>query len=514
MALASDENNRGFDLTPSLTKFQRIYYCLLLGFLSVLSVSGTIALRNTLHFVLLIFLAGYVIWQLRTGRSSVEVLAKAVPVPVVIWCGYLLLFPAWAPDGDGAIANLFGKGMWGESILTWTLAWGSVVIFGVGRLSLWPLALASAMPVFIHLTLLLLAWSGVLQPSFYVDPSLQQVEVSLSAVAHDSSLIEGSFGMFPLGFRGIEPMHGNLGYPASQTMCLALAIAFSAWRTGEHKALIQAVILIAACFCSVVIAQSRAATYFGLMLVAGAFAIHWYTVWRSKASSLPSKAEVATSRTWLLRSFIALGLIFCLMLFWKVASTNQAWSSMGDKIFVGLALDNPRFILCEGLSKKYEDFVRHRYADRSPEYVSALIAGVESDSGRVLLARAGAELAVQYPEGLNGGRDAYQIRMEQSCGHSPAMGFSHAHNGWINLVLSIGIVGTLLYASVLITFALRALHLLSQKDAQAYGMALLLLSIFWMFRGVVDAVFQEHYLQMQAFFLFVISSKNDLSMKK
>lgn len=492
------------DLTRLSTKFQQSYYWLVILFLSVLSVSGTIALRNILHLVLLIFIAGYVIRKLRTDRSSVVVLAKAVPIPVVLWCGYLLLFPAWAPDGDGAIANLLGRGMWGESILTWTLAWGSVLVLGVGRLGLWPLALVSAVPVFIHLTLLLLAWGGVLQPSFYDAPSLQQAVASLSAVAHDSSLIQGSFGTFPLGFRGIEPMHGNLGYPASQTMCLGLAIAFSAWRRGEHKALIQAVSLIAACFCSVVIAQSRAATYFGLMLVAGAFAIHWYTVWRSKASSSRSKADGAISRTWLLRSVIALGLIFCFMLFWKVASTNQVWYSMGDKIFIGLTLDNPRKILCEGLPKTDEDSIRHSYADRSPEYVSELIASVESDGGRVLMARAGAELALQYPEGLNGGRDAYQIRMQQSCGHIPMMDFSHAHNAWVNMTLAIGFIGAMFYASVFIAFAHRAWYLLSQKEAQACGMALLLLSIFWIFRGLVDAVYQEHYLQMQAFFMLSI----------
>jgi hypothetical protein len=504
MALASEENNRGFDLTPSLTRFQRIYYFLLLGFLSVLSVSGTIALRNILHLVLLILLAGYVIAQLRTDRSSVVALAKAVPVPVILWCGYLLLFPAWAPDGDEAVANLIGRGMWGESILTWILAWGSVLVLGFGRLGLWPLALVSAVPVFIHLTLLFLAWGGVLQPSFYEAPSLQQVATSLSAVAKDTSLIRDAFGKFPLGFRGIEPMHGNLGYPASQAMCLSLAIAFSAWRTGDNKGLIQAASLIAACFCSVVIAQSRAATYFGLLLVAVAFAVHLYAKQLTNVPPSPSTGSVSKSKAWRYRSVIALGIVLCLMLFWKVFSTNQAWNAMGDKISIGLALDNPNRILCNGLSKPDEDLIRHRYADRSPEYVSGLIAGLDGDGGRVLMARAGAELAFQYPSGLNGGRDAYQIRMQQSCGHIPVMDFSHAHNAWINMTLAVGYIGAILYATVFIAFARKARLFLTHKETQAAGMALLLLSIFWIFRGLVDAVYQEHYLQMQAFFMLSI----------
>ena len=43
-----------------------------------------------------------------------------------------------------------------------------------------------------------------------------------------------------------------------------------------------------------------------------------------------------------------------------------------------------------------------------------------------------------------------------------------------------------------------------QEQTWPAGLALLLLSIFWLLRGMVDAVYQEHYLEMQAFFLLTL----------
>jgi hypothetical protein len=45
---------------------------------------------------------------------------------------------------------------------------------------------------------------------------------------------------------------------------------------------------------------------------------------------------------------------------------------------------------------------------------------------------------------------------------------------------------------------------LKQEQSWPTGLALVLLSVFWIFRGMVDAVFQEHYLMMQAFFLLTL----------
>jgi hypothetical protein len=57
---------------------------------------------------------------------------------------------------------------------------------------------------------------------------------------------------------------------------------------------------------------------------------------------------------------------------------------------------------------------------------------------------------------------------------------------------------------VLLYFARAGWRALGQEQTWPAGMALLLLSIFWLLRGMVDAVYQEHYLEMQAFFLLTL----------
>lgn len=490
-------------MTQSLTRFQQIFYGLLLVFLSLLSVSGTIALRNVLHFLLLIGLLGFLWVQLSTDREIITRHLRTIPIPLIIWIGYLLIFPFVAPDKEGAFTNLFGKGMWGESILTWVLAWGSVLILGAGRLGLWPLALVSAVPVFIHLLLLLFAWAGVLQPSFYADPSLFQFGVSLVDVVANYSLIHNPFGSFPMGFRGIEPMHGNLGYPASQAMCLALALAFGAWRENNKLTLVKSTVLIVLCLASVIIAQSRAAAYFGLFLIGLSFLFYWIVSPANKLGAPIHVFGLGADKLKMAAALASIGLI-SLLLFLKVISTSPVWYAIWDKMSIGFQIDNPKVLLCEGFTPATYDFVREKYEGQSEDYVKTLIDGLSSDGARVMMARAGLDLVLEYPWGLNGDRDSYQRRMEQSCGHIPAMNYAHAHNAWINMALSVGLLGAVLYLVVLLNFMRCAFSSLKVR----YGCpatALLLLSLFWITRGIFDAIHQEHYLQMQGFWMLALN---------
>ena len=479
----------------TLNRFQGLYLALLLAFAGVLSVSGTIALRNVLHLGLLLLLLGYMGFVWRMERRRITMLAAAVPLPVWLWCAYLLLFPLIAPNSAGAWNNLIGKGMWGESMLTWLLAWGAFLILGTKRLTLWPLALVSAVPVFIHLNLTVLAWMGVLQPSFYGDPSLQTVGRSLWVVLQDVSLLQKPFQAFPLGFRGIEPMHGNLGYPASQAICIGVAVMFDALHAGESRRAIKAGALVVLCLVSVVIAQSRAATYFGLLIVALAGFVYAVFV---RVQRVPLRFG------WLMSTVMVGGGALCIVFFYQVASRNPVWYSMGDKMAIGFQVERPKDLICEGFTPATSEFVRQQYPDRDQAYIASLIAGLDADGGRVLLARVGAELSASNPWGWNGGRDAYQHRIEQLCGHVPAMNFSHAHNAWINMILSVGWIGAILYAWVLLRFAKSGWSALKQEQTWPTGLALMLLSIFWLLRGMVDAVYQEHYLEMQAFFLLTL----------
>lgn len=485
-----------------MTRFQRFYSALLLAFLSILSVSGTIALRNLLHLTLLVMIGlSMLLKRKELGAIPSIALIKKLPTPIWLWCIYLLLFPMFAIETGKAFSNLLGNGMWGESILTLVLAVGSLLILSPQTISLWVLALVSAVPVFIHLGLTLLAWAGVLQPAFYAEPTLQTVASSLISVIQDFSLIQSPFHAFPMGFRGIEPMHGNLGYPASQAMCLALAVFFSAWQKSDRSKAIQSSLLVALCFVSVVIAQSRAAAYFGLIIVAFAAVLYFdYARVQGGSANLTRGLPVITM-------FFG---AFCLALFLQVVMKNPVWYSMLDKLVIGFQVENPRDVLCDGITSNTVDIIRQTYADRDESYVDTLIDGLRGDGARVLLARVGVELVSRNPFGLNGGRDAYQYRIAELCKHEPIMFFSHAHNAWVNLILAIGWVGALLYAWVLLGSAFQGWKLLRHPSQWPYGIALLLLSVFWILRGMVDAVYQEHYLQMQAFFLLFLWLQSQL----
>jgi hypothetical protein len=177
---------------------------------------------------------------------------------------------------------------------------------------------------------------------------------------------------------------------------------------------------------------------------------------------------------------------------------------MGDKLMIGFQVEQPKDLICEGFTHATSEFVRQQHRDKDEVYVESLIEGLQNDGGRVLLARVGAELIASHPWGWNGGRDAYQYRVDQLCGHVPVMSFSHAHNAWINMILAVGWVGAILYAWVLLRFAKSGWSALKQEQTWPAGLALLLLSIFWLLRGMVDAVYQEHYLEMQAFFLLTL----------
>jgi hypothetical protein len=479
----------------TLKRFKWLYLALLLTFLGVMSVSGTIALRNILHLSLLLLFLIYVCLKSRRGAVNMRLLVYRIPFPVWLWCLYLLLFPLIAPNSEAAWGNLLGKGMWGESILTWILAAGAFLILGPKRLTLWVLALVSAVPVFIHLAVTAMAWGGVLQPGFYEDPSLLTVFRSVIALLQGEALFQNPFQSFPIGFRGIEPMHGNLGYPASQAMCIGLAVMLSAWHKGMLRRTLQAGALVALCFLSVVIAQSRAATYFGLLILFMSFGLYFVCVRvhrRSLGLSLGAGFSMAGVA------------ILCAAFFVNVASHNPVWYSMIDKMLIGFQIEKPKELICEGFNQDTIDFVKKQHPGKDEAYVGTLIDGLESDGGRVLLARVGLELSVEYKWGLNGGRDAYEYRIQQYCDRIPAMIFSHAHNAWINLMLALGWTGAALYASVLGFFAYIGRNGLRKPEAWPEGMALLLLALFWILRGLVDAVFQEHYLEMQAFFLLTL----------
>lgn len=408
-----------------------------------------------------------------------------------LWVLYLVVFPLLAVQPDVAWKNL--KGQWVESVLAWIAGYGAVRLLGRQGPTIWQLGLASAFPLALHLSLCLAAWIGLFGDNYLV---IEDFGTAWRALMHEAG---SGFGAvltprdFPIGFRGVEPMHGNLGYAASQAIVLFGVCFFLAWRERNQKMMYVAMLGIAVCFASILIARSRGAILFSaLVLLAVVLSYHFKWV---RGKNRNERLRLPTA--WLAG---AIGL-FCVLtlIAYQSVRHDPRWQSMVDKIQIGLMLDEPTDVLCNGVPLAAESDIRSRLQGRSPDYVEDVLGGLKGqDGGRILLMRAGVQLALENPRGIDGSRQAYQKLMEAKCGHVPQLHFAHSHQSWIDLSLALGWAGGGLFAAVLFYFMRDGWLSMSRPGADCWATVMFLLCLFWAVRGLVDSVYREHYLQMQA----------------
>jgi hypothetical protein len=477
--------------------FDNIFKYLLLAYLAILPISHTVALRNLLLVILVFFILVYAGMKRSQLAVPLSQCLHKIPAVVFLWIIFLFLFPLWAVQPDVAWMNL--KGQWIQSILAWFVGFGAVLILGQRGPGLWALALSSAFSVAVHLFLLMAAWGGMLGGDFYVNPSITTAWQSFSL----SQLNTLNWQQFPVGFRGIEPMHGNLGYTACQAIALFCVCFSLAWREKINSRLLTSCILIILCFLSLFVAQSRGAILFGLLILLLA-AIAFIFKWRDR-KSIESSSEFQSliSKSKLGVAFVALLLLFFAF---QSVKDQERWYSMADKVKIGLLSENPINILCNGISPKEEKQISAIFSHRDPAYIQVLLDGLKGqDGGRILLMRAGLDLVVENPRGLDGSKQSYQKLIKEKCGHDPVLLFSHAHQGWIDIALALGWIGILLFACLFLYFLRMGWQNIESVSKRSWAMALFLISVFWIFRGFADGVYREHYLQMQALLLAYLS---------
>ncbi|HCY15342.1 MAG: hypothetical protein A2Z93_03615 [Curvibacter sp. GWA2_64_110] len=481
-----------------MEKVSTLFKWCFLGYLAILPMSDTIALRNLLLLVLVCIVLACLVLAPKRSKLPLSNGFRLVPWILALWALYLFVFPLFAVQADVAWQNL--KGQWIESLLAWLVGFGAVMLLGRQGPSLWALALASAFPLAIHLSLCLFGWVGLLGEDYQSLDTLGGIWHAFSRQLHTGFEAVGKWRDFPLGFRGIEPMHGNLGYAACQAIALFGICFFLAWRERNQRRLYLATLAIAICFSSILIARSRGAVLFALLvlLVTGA-------VYRFRWSPV-SMMDSGMKKTGPLSIKWSIGVIgaLCMLILVAYQSVRHdaRWHSMMDKVQLGLFLENPLDILCEGLPLEVESRIRDQLADHSPDYIDDVLGGLKGqDGGRLLLMRAGLGLVFEHPNGLDGSRQSYQKLMENKCGHTPRLHFAHSHQSWIDLSLALGWVGVLLFAGVMFYFMRQGWRSMENSNFLAFGTALFLLSAFWITRGMVDSVYREHYLQMQAVLL-------------
>lgn len=469
----------------------------MLGYLAVLPIAETIALRHLLMALLLVLLliAGV---QKRGQFTLLDVSwSWRHFAPLALWCGWLLVYPLSATEPDVAWKSLQSE--WLMAIAAWTLGISGALWLREKGPGLMALGHASMVLVAIHLGLTLLAWSGLLGSSPPSVMTWQEIGHALQArLLQDEAW---HWQHFRWGFQGFDPMHGNLGYTATQAVALMLAVLMSAWRAGQIRSAVYAGLAVALCFFSVVVAMSRGAVLYSvIVLILGAVVYRLRLISNAEGTA---QVRQAGGRTFLLVPRVWVGLLLVVLLgtAWLSLQKDARWGQMYDKVAASWMVDRPIEFLCEGVSPALESRVRQRFSDLPPQRIDAVLDGLRGDGGRVLVMRAGLTLVAQHPWGLDGSRHSFKKLIWQACGHPPALDFAHSHQGWIDLLLALGWAGGALYFALLAYLAAYGWKNMLSQSAQPWALALLLLVTFWLLRGFTDAVYREHTLLMQGLVL-------------
>lgn len=418
-----------------------------LVYLAVLPMAGTIALRNVVLALLLLA----ALWTFLAGPTEIGIhnrlglLLRTLPWPVLLWTGYLMVFPFFSADPSVAWDNLIGQ--WGKGIMAMaagaTMAWwGSQRRWG----SPLALGLAAFVPIAVYLAL-------------------------FAARAFQT-------GSLPLAYLGTEEHHSYLGYAVAHTVLL-LSTAFLVM-TGKHKIVLAALVLLA--LVSMALIQSRAGLAFGLLAT--------LLVIAAMLPAANARLRWQIGLTVLLMATLG-GLAFAL-----AVKTDARWQNIGTRLaagWMGDAID----IECHGTAS-VEPAIRTRFGEGpQTEHIIAHIR--DGDGARVVLLRAASELALQYPWGLDGSRAAFRKRLREVC-PNPAYTMAHAHNAWLDTALAIGWPGVLLFLAMMIYFLrLGWQHLTPQATLNPWALVLVATPSFWLLRGLVDSCYRDHMLEMQGF---------------
>lgn len=407
-------------------------------YVAVLPMSNTIAVRNLALLGLLISLA----WQASALRAEIK-----FGLPVLLWGAYLLVFPLIAQDTHAAWKNL--EGQWGRGLLAMMAGAGAAVALSrwLGSKAIFVLSFLSAIPLLTHLSL------------FFI------------------KALES--GAMPWGYWGRETHHADLGFAAGQTVILSMGAMIA----GERKYRLSAALLVVAALSSTVLARSRAGVAFamlgGILVLLAAYSWQGFLQRRHVLLGLGAFALIASS----------FGVL--------TVKDDSRWMRMATELSAGLLGDSLR-IECEGVEILQTELASRYGESRAQSLLDSVRYG---DGSRMVVVRAGMDLALSHPWGSDGSRQAFQKLLREKC-PEPAISMAHTHNGWIDTLLAIGWLGAGLYLWVLLWFGWNGWRDLRAQEAFAtWGLVLVALSLFWLIRGFTDSVYRDHMLEMQGFVL-------------
>ena len=315
------------------------------------------------------------------------------------------------------------------------------------------------------------------------------------------SLIKGiELGSIPWGYWGISEIHGDFGYPALEASILLFTFYLYKSKTLLDKILLIGLLII--CVASPLLATSRGGTAFAILGTLCVYITHLLSGHGNSFNFSKKLIYLLIFTLGLLGSF-KLGII----------SIPDRWVGTFSRLSVGLQGD-PVTIYCKGIHYLEQEFLS-KGISITPEIQKGLDSVVDGEGTRAVAARSGYSLMLQHPMGLNQSKQAYQTAIIEACNGSPKIFIAHAHNGWIDTALAIGMPGAILLLITLLQYAKLGLNSLRKsEELSPFGMALFVSACIWMLRGLLDSTFRDQMLEMQAFIfaflLGVILTKNSL----
>jgi hypothetical protein len=304
-------------------------------------------------------------------------------------------------------------------------------------------------------------------------------------------------GIIPWGYWGISEIHGDLAYASLQASILLTVYFLVGAKTRLQYTLVT--LLLLACLVSPLIAQSRGGVIFSVGSIFFTLLSYFYF----KPSTTPIR-----SRTILVSVVV---LVFLgLILKSGVAVNPDRWGGSITRAIAGLQGD-ANAVFCNGVEILHKDY-QSKGIPITSQIESELNGIKDGDGARVMAARSGFHLMFEYPMGINGSKQAYQIAINQFCGKAPVIVISHAHNGWIDTALAIGIPGALILLIILINYGAQGLRLSKGSEPfNAMGLALFASAFIWVLRALLDSTLRDQMLEMQAFifpFLLALAITN------
>lgn len=283
----------------------------------------------------------------------------------------------------------------------------------------------------------------------------------------------------PWGNLWFHETHGDFAYASLMALPILLVSVYS-FKNLKIKSIFSILLIVLILF-MLIVAKSRGGVIFGLFSIA-IFLILYF--------SINNKLNLKNIILIFFSTFILFIIAYII--------DPSKWINLFSKISLGFSV-NPIEVLCTNP----EDF---NYKKIKPDIYNSMIGG---DIARVIGARLGLSMILEYPNGILLSKEAFQIALDDICDPNYLI-LANAHNGWIDFALANGVLGLFIlfsYYLILIIFSLSNLYLDKSKNlVNYYSVTLLVMVILWTLRALLDSSLRDHMLEMQAYIFAILAT--------